>query len=99
MKFLKKIIRGLYRAYPVAYRTRRIQKDAASYYDGMLRHCAYVSKELNQLSFAITKDSFGYPKIRLVQRSDDVKLYESDNCVIVKDGFFYEMTKEAIKDK
>lgn len=38
---------------------------------------------------------FGYPRLEQIDRPSNVRLSELDDCVIVKDGYVYELTKRV----
>ena len=79
------------------YRGKSIKSNTGRYFDGIVHNCCKVSAANNDLAFAIHRVGvFGGPVIEQIARPDDVKLSESDDCVIVKDGFVYHLTKEAI---
>ena len=79
------------------YRGKNIKANTGRYFDGIVHNCCRVSAANNNLAFAIHRVGvFGGPVIEQIARPDDVKLSESDDCVIVKDGYVYHLTKEAI---
>ena len=56
--------------------------------------CEIVSSFNNRLAFVVKrKNSFGYPSIERITHPDVVYIGEFDNCVVVKDGFYYELDK------
>lgn len=79
------------------YRMKAIEANAGRYFDGIVHNCCRVSANNNGLAFAIHRRGvFGGPVIEQIARPDNVQLSESDDCVIVKDGFVYHLTREQI---
>lgn len=78
------------------WRLRLIKADAQRYFDGTVHHCAKVSALNKGLSFAVHKVGiFGGPKVEQIARPDNVLLSEKDRCVVIKDGYVYELTKRV----
>ncbi len=79
------------------YRMKAIAANSGRYFDGIVHNCCRVSAANNGLAFAIHRVGvFGGPVIEQIQRPDNVQLSENDDCVIIKDGFIYRLTKEAV---
>lgn len=79
------------------YRGKALKANSGRYFDGIVHNCCRISAANNALAFAIHRVGvFGGPVIEQIERPDPVKLSESDDCVIVKDGFVYHLTKETI---
>lgn len=87
MKWLIRALKARRRAGRVAGKNR----DA---FGAAVYGCQMVSHYNNGLSFAVERTgAFGFPKIVVAPRPEDVTISETDNCVIVKDGYIYELTK------
>ena len=79
------------------YRAKRMKAEAGRYFDGMVHSCCRVSANNPDLAFAIHRVGlFGTPEIELIRRPDDVLLHEKGDYVTVKDGYAYELKKEAV---
>ena len=56
--------------------------------------CQTVSHFNTGYAFVVRRvGAFGFPEIEIIPRPLDVILQESVDCVIVKDGFYYELNK------
>lgn len=62
---------------------------------GIVHNCCKVSANNHNLSYVVYKSVQGYPRVESIDRPEVVELSELDNCVIVKDGYVYELTKRA----
>ena len=79
------------------YRAKSMKANTGRYFDGIVHNCCRVSANNNDLAFAIHRVGvFGGPVIEQIQRPENVSLSETDDCVIVKDGFVYHLTREQI---
>ena len=80
----------------IYFRAKRVKDDTALRFDGIVHNCCGVSGNNHQLAFIIHREGvFGYPRVEQIQRPQDVTLSESDNCVVVKDGYAYELRRAA----
>ena len=87
--------RKVRRATLVRMRAIRVKSEVNAYYHGTVHNCARVSEVNNTLSFAVHRVGiFGGPEVEQISRPDIVQLSETDRCVIVKDGYVYELRKE-----
>lgn len=86
--------RKVRRATLVRMRAVRTKSEVNAYYYGTVHNCARVSAVNNTLSFAVHRVGiFGGPVVEQITRPECVSLSETDRCVIVKDGYVYELTK------
>lgn len=75
-------------------RAKRIRQSSWRYFDSAVYNCARVSANNKRLAFAIHHvGPFGGPSVKLIPRPDIVKIEDTMNCVIVRDGVVYEMIK------
>jgi len=75
------------------------KSDAQRFYEATAYHLAKASAVNHDLAYALHKVGiFGGPRIEILDRRylDDVVLHEKENCVIIKDGFIYRLTREAV---
>ena len=87
--------RRIYRATLVRMRAVRMKSEVNAYYYGTVHNCARVSAVNKSLSFAVHRVGiFGGPVVEQITRPECVSLSETDRCVIVKDGYVYELRKE-----
>lgn len=78
------------------YRAKSLRANADRYYDAMVHNCARVSASNKDLAFAVHhRGIFGGPVIEQITRPEIVQLSETDNCVIVKEGMVYELTRRT----
>ena len=82
---------------PVArYRLNTIRIATRNYYESIVRHCCRVTRANNDLSFVVHRSGvFGGPVVEQIHKPNVVELSDNDNCVIVKDGYVYELKKET----
>lgn len=79
------------------WRLRLIKADAQRFFEATAYHLAKVSNINHDLSYVVHKVGiFGGPQIEPIERLDNVNISENDDCVIIKDGFIYRLTKEAV---
>ena len=79
-----------------ARRAERIRNEASLYYNGMLHNLCKISSYDKSLSFVVRRVGiFRGPKVERIERPVCVALCETDDCVIVKDGNVYQLTREA----
>ena len=87
--------RKIRRATLVRMRAIRIKSEVNAFYYGTVHNCARVSAVNKTLSFAVHRVGiFGGPLVEQITRPDIIQLSETDKCVIVKDGYIFEMRKE-----
>lgn len=87
--------RKVRRATIVKMRAVRIKSEVNAYYYGTVHNCARVSAVNKTLSFAVHRVGiFGGPVVEQITRPDIIQLSETDKCVIVKDGYIFELRKE-----
>ena len=88
--------RKVRRATLVRMRAIRVKSEVNAYYHGTVHNCARVSAVNKTLSFAVHRVGiFGGPEVEQITRPDVVSLCESDDCVVVKDGYMFELKKET----
>lgn len=89
------IWRRIYRATLVRMRAIRVKGEVNAYYHGIVHNCARVSAVNKSLAFAVHRVGvFGGPVVEQITRPECVSLSETDKCVIVKDGYVYELRRE-----
>lgn len=86
---------GRIKAYLVRQRELMIRREAEASFAGAVHNCCRVSANNHSLAFAIHRSVKGYPRIEQIKRPDEVALCESDDCVVVKDGYMFELRKET----
>lgn len=86
---------GRIRAYLDRQRELMIRREAEASFAGAVHNCCRVSANNHSLAFAIHRSVKGYPRIEQIKRPDVVALCESDDCVVVKDGYMFELKKET----
>lgn len=86
---------GRIRAYLDRQRELMIRREAEASFAGAVHNCCRVSANNHSLAFAIHRSVKGYPRIERIKRPDVVSLCESDDCVVVKDGYMFELRKET----
>ena len=86
---------GRIRAYLDRQRELMIRREAEASFAGAVHNCCRVSANNHSLAFAIHRSVKGYPRIEQIKRPDVVALCESDDCVVVKDGYMFELRKET----
>ena len=64
-------------------------------FDGVVHNCCKVSANNHKIAFVIYRSVLGYPMLEQIDWRDNVVLSDKDNCVIVKDGYVYELTKRV----
>lgn len=65
-------------------------------FNGMVHKCCGITRNNPQITYVIHRSVLGYPRVEVEpKRLNDVTLHESDNCVIVQDGYAYELTKRV----
>lgn len=80
----------------IYFRAKRVKDETALRFDGIVHNCCKVSENNHSLSFIVHRDGvFGHPRVEQVKRPLDVTISESDNCVVVKDGYAYELRRDA----
>lgn len=86
---------GRIRAYLDRQRELMIRREAEASFAGAVHNCCRVSANNHSLAFAIHRSVKGYPRIEQIKRPEVVALCESDDCVVVKDGYMFELKKET----
>lgn len=71
------------------------RREIEACFDGAVHNCCKVSSNNHQLAFVIHRSVKGYPRVESLRRPDIVQLSERDDCVIVKDGYVYELRRET----
>ncbi len=83
-------------------RAKRIADKARIYFDAAVDDCASISRTNHSLSFMVERiGPFGSPLVSVIERPDIVCISEIDDCIIIKDGTFYELkqTKYGQRNK
>ena len=79
------------------YRSKALKANSGRYFNGIVHNCCRVSAANNELAFVVHRVGvFGGPVIEQIARPENVQISETDDCVVVKDGYVYHLTKEAI---
>ena len=86
---------GRISTYLVRQRELMIRREAEASFAGAVHNCCRVSANNHSLAFAIHRSVKGYPRIEQIKRPDVVALCESDDCVVVKDGYVFELRKDT----
>ena len=77
-------------------RAKAIKREAELYFHAQVHHCCRVSANNHDIAYLIDRVGiFNGPKVELITRPNEVILSEFEDCVIVKDGYVYEMTKRV----
>lgn len=80
----------------VKYRLNTVLINTRNYYDAIVRHCCGVTKVNKDIAFAIYRVGvFKGPVVEQIRKPDNIELSEKNDCVIVKDGYVYELKKET----
>lgn len=87
-------MRGL-RKLIAAKRLCYLKREASFKFAGVVHNCCNVSANNHALAFVIRRSVLGYPMLEQIDRPQEVQLSEYDNCVIIKDGYVYELTKRV----
>lgn len=75
-------------------RAKKITDLARTAFWSAVYACQTVSHFNTGLSFIIRRvGAFGFPEIEIIPRPADVMLHESVDCIVVKDGYYYELDK------
>ena len=74
-------------------KTKYLRRESSDAYAGALHNCCKVSANNHRLAFAVHRSVLGYPMVEQIDRPKNVTLSEQDDCVIVKDGFVYELKR------
>ena len=72
-----------------------LRAECSRKFAGVVHNCCRVSANNHKVAFAIHRSVFGYPMVEQIERPNDVMLHEKGDCVVVKDGYAYELTKRA----
>lgn len=95
-------MRKLIRLIRTMIRAKRIADKARIYFDAAVDDCASISRTNHSLSFMVERiGPFGSPLVSVIERPDIVCISEIDDCIIIKDGTFYELkqTKYGQRNK
>ncbi len=85
----------IYRATLVTFRAKAIKANTEEYYHGVVHNFAMVSRVNNSLAFTIhRKGVFGSPVVKQIDRPKVVSLSDTDNYVIIRDGYVYDLRRE-----
>ena len=77
-------------------RAKAIKREAEMYFHAQVHHCCRVSANNHDIAFLIERVGiFGGPKAEIIPRPNEILLCESDNWVVVKDGYVYELTRRV----
>lgn len=75
-------------------RAKKITDLARTAFWSAVYACQTVSHFNTGLAFVIRRvGAFGFPEIEVVERPSDVIMRESVDCIVVKDGYYYELDK------
>lgn len=76
-------------------KTKFLKRESADAFAGIIHNCCKVSHNNHSIAFVIHRSVFGYPRLEQIDRPSNVRLSELDDCVIVKDGYVYELTRRV----
>lgn len=88
-------MRNMINIYLARQKELAIQRESESHFAGAVHHCCKVSANNHHLAFAVYRSVHGYPRIEQIKRPDIVCITEISDCVVVKDGYAYELQKEV----
>lgn len=75
-------------------RAKKISNLARNAFWSAVYGCQTVSHFNTGLAFVVRRvGAFGFPEIEIIPRPSDVILHESVDCIVVKDGYYYELDK------
>lgn len=75
-------------------KAQALKREAEAYFDAQVHHCCRVSANNHSLAYAVHRvGPFGGPRVEQIARPDVVQLSELDDCIVVKDGNAYELTR------
>lgn len=78
----------------IRIRAKEIARRARTYFDDVIEDCAGVSEANKSISFVVKRVGiFGGPKVIIIERPEIVTLNEKSNCVVIKDGYIYNLVK------
>ena len=84
----------LFRRWLAVYRANTIKITTRNYYDGLLEHFCRATKAKDDMAFVIRREGImGGPVIDQIVKPSNVTLSETDNFVVIKDGYVYELKK------
>ena len=72
-----------------------VRTEHAGVFNGVVHNCCKVTANNHKVAFAIRRSVFGFPMAEQIDRPNDVMLHEKSDCVVVKDGYVYELTKRV----
>lgn len=87
MKCFRKIVE--------AKRLLYLKREASDKFAGVVHNCCNVSSNNHDIAFAVRRSVLGYPMLEQIERPQEVQISEHDDCVIIKDGYVYELTKRV----
>lgn len=77
-------------------RAKAIKREAEMYFHAQVHHCCRVSANNHDIAFLVERVGvFGGPKVMQIVRPQNVLVCEGDDCVIIKDGYAYELTRRV----
>lgn len=76
-------------------REEYLRAEAKRAFNGVIHNCCKVSANNHKVAYAIYRSVFGFPRVEQIERPKNVDLSEKDDCVIVKDGYVYELTRRV----
>lgn len=80
----------------IARERAKMRKREIEYcFAGIVHNCCKVSANNHELAYVVHRSVQGYPRVESITRPDVVQISETDDCVIVKDGYVYELTKKV----
>lgn len=81
-----------------AFKRRReeyLRADVTRKFNGVLHKCCGISENNHKIAYVVHRSVLGFPRIEQIERPQEVQLSETDDCVIVKDGVVYELTRRV----
>ena len=77
-------------------RAKAIKQDAQLYFNSQVHHCCRVSANNHDIAYLIHRVGiFGGPKVELIKRPTEVGISDTDDFVVVRDGYVYELTRRV----
>jgi hypothetical protein len=77
-------------------RAKAIKQNAKLYFNSQVHHCCRVSANNHEIAYLVHRVGiFGGPKVELIDRPNEVCIYDTDNFVVIRDGHVYELTKRV----
>lgn len=72
-----------------------LRADCKRVFNGVVHNCCKVTANNHKVAFVIYRSVLGFPMLEQIDRPDNVLICEGDDCVVVKDGYAYELTKRV----